>query len=68
MFARLFLDHPSKVDETYFEHLLFASRFAGALLAGAGAAIIHALIPALFEKTASRIIAQLYAKTHNRRT
>ena len=32
----------------------------------AGAALIHAVIPCLFEKTASRMIATMYAQTHNR--
>ena len=32
MFGRLFLDHPRSVDESYFEHLLFAGGFALRLL------------------------------------
>jgi hypothetical protein len=66
MIDRIFLDHPRKVDESYFEHAVFAGRFSLKLFAAAFAALIHALIPAAFEKTASRIIADLYAKTHNR--
>ncbi len=66
MFARLFLTHPRSVDETYFEHLLFASKFAATLMLAAMAALVHALVPALFDKTASRIVAQLYDRTHNR--
>lgn len=66
MLDRLFLDHPRSVDESYFEHLAFASRFSFTLLAAAGAAFVHALIPCLFEKTASKIVARLYARTHNR--
>ena len=66
MLARVFLDHPAKVDETFFEHMLFALKFAALLFAAAGAALVHAIVPCLFEKTASRIVAQLYARTHNR--
>ena len=66
MFDRIFLSHPSSVDETYFEHARFASGFAIKLFAAAGAALVHAIIPCLFEKTASRIVADLYARTHNR--
>jgi len=66
MIARLFLDHPAKVDETYLEHAAFAGKFALRLFAAAGAALVHAVVPCLFEKTASKIIADLYAKTHNR--
>ncbi|MEP5728756.1 MAG: DUF6356 family protein [Sulfitobacter sp.] len=66
MFARLFLNHPAQVDETFFEHMWFALRFSALLFAAAGAALVHAIVPCLFEKTASRIIAQLYERTHNR--
>ena len=66
MIAKVFLDHPASVDETYGEHAVFAGKFAVKLFAAAFAATIHAIIPCLFEKTASRIIADLYAKTHNR--
>ena len=66
MINRIFLDHPAKVDETFFQHMGFALRFAGLLFLASGAALVHALIPCLFEKTASRIVGQLYARTHNR--
>lgn len=66
MFARLFLNHPHSVDETYLEHARFAGGFAGQLALASGAALIHAVFPFLFEKTASRIVARLYARTHNR--
>lgn len=66
MFARVFLDHPAKVDETFLEHMLFALRFAGLLFLAAGAALVHAIVPCLFERTASTIIARLYERTHNR--
>lgn len=64
--AKLFTDHPHSVDETYFEHMRFAGGFAGTLLLAAGAALVHALLPFLFEKTASKMVAKLYARTHNR--
>ena len=63
MFGRLFLDHPRSVDESYLEHLLFAGGFALRLVGAGMAALIHALIPCLFEKTASNMIAKMYAKT-----
>ena len=65
-FLTAFTAHPASVDETYGEHFRFALGFAGSLFLAAGAALIHAILPFLFEKTASRIIAQLYARTHNR--
>lgn len=58
--TRIFVDHPQSVDETYFEHLRFAGWFASRLLAAGGAALIHALVPCLFEKTASRMICQMH--------
>ena len=66
MFGRFFLDHPRSVDGNYFEHLLFAGGFALRLLGAGVAALVHALIPCLFEKTASNMIAKMYAKTSNR--
>ena len=66
MFGRLFLDHPRSVDESYFEHLLFAGGFALRLLGAGLAALVHALVPCLFEKTASQMITQMHAKIHNR--
>lgn len=64
--AALFTAHPASVDESFGEHFLFAMKFALLLFAAAGAALVHAILPFMFEKTASRIIAKLYAKTHNR--
>ncbi len=61
-----FTAHPAAVDETYFEHMRFAGGFAATLLAAAFAAAMHAVFPFMFEKTASRIVARLYARTHNR--
>lgn len=66
MIRRIFLDHPADVDESFLEHMAFAGKFSGKLFLAAAAAAIHALIPCLFKTTASRIIAELYAKTHNR--
>lgn len=62
----LFTAHPASVDESFGEHFVFAMKFAGLLFAAAGAALVHAILPFMFEKTASRIIAKLYNKSHNR--
>ena len=66
MIERVFLSHPRKVDETYLQHARFAAGFSLQLFAAALAALVHALVPALFEKTASGIIARLYERTHAR--
>lgn len=66
MIARLFLDHPSSVDESYAEHARFAGAVSLKLFGAAFAALVHAVIPCMFEKTASRTVAELHARTHNR--
>lgn len=58
---RLFLAHPATVNESYFGHMRFAFGFAFWLAVAAGAALIHAIIPALCETTASRILHRLTA-------
>ena len=63
---KLFLTHPQSVDESYVEHMAFAGRFSGMLFLAACAALVHAILPFAFEKTASRMIAGMYARTHNR--
>ena len=68
MIARIFLNHPAKVEESFLEHMAFAMKFSGLLFLAAGAALVHAFVPCLCEKTASGIIAKLYARTHNRGT
>ena len=64
--TNLFLSHPRKVNETYLEHAGFALRFSGWLALAAGAALVHAILPFLFETTASRIVARLYERTRFR--
>ncbi len=67
MLHTVFTSHPSSVGETYAEHAVFAGRFALRLFAAGGAAAVHAIIPCLFEKTASRMIAEMYEMTQNRK-
>lgn len=64
--AALFLDHPASVDETYFQHMRFAMGFAFWLGTAALAALVHALVPALCETTASRILKRLHARIQSR--
>ena len=63
---RLFLSHPQAVDESYGEHLLFAFGFAARLFGAGLAALIHAVIPCLFETTASRMIREMHQRITNR--
>jgi len=66
MIAGLFADHPDRVEETYLEHARFAAGFSFWLFVAAVAAAVHAVLPFLFEKTASRITTRLYGRIHNR--
>ncbi|MBI1492290.1 DUF6356 family protein [Halocynthiibacter styelae] len=66
MISKVFLEHPRAVEESYLEHAAFAGKFSFKLFLAAFAALIHAVIPCLFEKTASKMIAQMYDKTKNR--
>jgi hypothetical protein len=63
---RLFLSHPRAVDESYGEHFLFALGFAARLLGAGLAALVHAVIPCLFETTASRMILEMHDRIANR--
>lgn len=64
--TRMFTEHPSSVNETYFQHMAFAGKFSIKLFAAAFAALIHAILPFLFDKTASTIVSRLYGKIHKR--
>ena len=63
---RLFLSHPQAVDESYGEHFLFALGFAARLLGAGLAALVHAIIPCLFETTASRMIREMHDRIASR--
>ena len=63
---KLFLDHPATVNESYFGHMAFALSFAFWLTVAGLAALVHAIIPALCETTASRILTRLTNKMNAR--
>ena len=63
-----FTAHPASVDETYGEHFLAALSFALRLQVAALVCLVHALLPFLFVKTGSTIIAELFDRmVRNRR-
>ncbi len=64
--SAIFRDHPASVGESYFEHMAFALSFALRLLAAGAAALIHAFIPCLFEKTASGLIRDMHTRIEGR--
>lgn len=58
---RLFVAHPRSVGESYAEHFVVASRFALSMIAGGLACLVHAVCPALFERTGSGTVKRLYS-------
>jgi hypothetical protein len=67
MLDRWFLAHPGSVDETYLAHQRAAWGFSASLLKAAAACFIHGLVPALFESTASRCVADLHERMARQR-
>lgn len=65
--VKLFIEHPASVGETYFGHMAFAGWFASRLFMAGGAALVHAVLPFMFETTASRIVRELYERTAKRK-
>jgi len=63
---RLFTDHPASVNESYLGHMAFAAWFASRLFMAGGAALTHAILPFMFETTASTIVRELYERTSRR--
>ena len=63
---RLFLSHPQTVDDSYGEHFLFALGFAARLFGAGLAALVHAVIPCLFETTASNMIREMHKRIASR--
>jgi len=66
LFNRAFTQHPESVGESYGQHAMVALSFSGQLFLAAGAALVHAILPCLCEKTASRKIRALHAKMERR--
>ncbi len=55
-----FTEHPASVGESYTEHMEMAGGFGIRMLAGGAACLVHAILPFLFVKTGSSIIAGLH--------
>ena len=63
---KLLTKHLNDVDETYREHFFHAAWYFGMLSTAAICALVHSVLPFLFENTASRIIYALHAKMEAR--
>ena len=66
MFRRLFLSHPQQAGESYFQHQRVALSFAFPLLGAGLAALTHAFIPGLCERTAGDAIRRLHQRLERR--
>ena len=62
LISRWFAEHPRSVGESYAKHFRTAARFGLALVSGGLACLLHALVPALFERTGSRTVKRLYSE------
>lgn len=62
VWRRLFIDHPASVGETYGQHFLHAIGFAGRMLWGGIACLIHAFVPGFCCTTGSQLIGELHDK------
>ncbi len=67
MFARLFIDHPRAVGESYFEHLAASLGVAGRLASAALKCLVHAVVPGLCKTAGSDAILKLHAEVAPRR-
>jgi hypothetical protein len=64
--ARLFVEHPGEVGESYVEHAGHASRYGWRLLKASTCAYIHAIVPGLHKTTASDRVREMAAELNGR--
>ena len=64
---KAFTEHPHSVGENYWQHMGVALSFAGSMLVGAAASLVHAIFPFLCTRTGSGIVTRLYQRVSNRR-
>jgi hypothetical protein len=57
---RVFLGHPRSLGETYWQHQRRALRFGSSMVAAGIACLVHAVIPAVFVRTASTTVLRLH--------
>ena len=63
-----FVEHPHAVGETYGEHACAAAGIGGLLIAAGLACLVHAILPWVFETTASGLVVRLHNRMAQRRT
>ena len=66
MLSKLFLDHPRDIGETYAEHAGHALWIGYKMITAGLACLMHALLPGLFERTASNTVDEIIALMQQR--
>jgi hypothetical protein len=67
MFARLFVDHPRTVNESYFEHMAASWSVGGRLFAASLKCLVHGFVPGLCKTAGSDAILKLHGEISPRR-
>ena len=65
---KMLTSHPASVGETYGQHFASATGFGLNLLLAGCACLVHALLPFLMQRTASRIVGTLHTRMITART
>jgi hypothetical protein len=66
--TRAFTEHPASVGESYSQHCVCAFGFGARMVWAGIACMIHALLPFLFVRTASRAITELNEQMISKRS
>ena len=67
MFARLFVDHPASVGESYFQHMGESLKIGGGVVRAAAGGGVHAFVPGWCKTTGSTAILTLHKEVMPRR-
>jgi Family of unknown function (DUF6356) len=59
---RIFLEHPRSLGESYWSHQRRAFGFGITMVVAGLACVIHAVFPAVFERTASSTVTRLHGR------
>ena len=64
---KFFFKHPRKVNMTYTKHMLLSLNISHTFLKSSFKSFIHAIIPSLYETSASDCVKDISEKTKNRK-
>lgn len=64
---RLLLAHPRAVGENYRQHARIAGGFGATMVVGGVKCLLHAILPSVFERSASDCVARLHGELDRRR-